>query len=54
MGPVSDGAPLNITVQSYMDTLCFGVVACRQAVPEVGDVARRLTATLDELSKAIR
>lgn len=52
MGPVSDGAPLNITVQSYMDRLCFGLVACRQAVPEVADVARRLTDSLDELSKA--
>jgi hypothetical protein len=36
-----------------VDTLCFGLVACRQAVPEIGDVTRRLTDTLDELSKAI-
>jgi WS/DGAT/MGAT family acyltransferase len=52
MGPVTDGGPLNITVQSYMGTLFFGLVACRDAVPEVWDVARYLDDTLTELSKA--
>ncbi len=52
MGPVTDSGPLNITVQSYMGTLFFGLVACRDAVPEVWDVARYLDDTLDELSKA--
>jgi WS/DGAT/MGAT family acyltransferase len=52
MGPIMDGAPLNITVQSYMDTLFFGLVACREAVPEVWDVARYLDDGIEELSKA--
>ncbi|HEX4540988.1 MAG TPA: wax ester/triacylglycerol synthase family O-acyltransferase [Acidimicrobiales bacterium] len=52
MGPVTDGGPLNITVQSYMGTLFFGLVACRDAVPEVWDIAQYLDDTLNELSKA--
>jgi len=52
MGPVMDSAPLNITVQSYMGTLFFGLLACRDAVPEVWDVAEYLHDALDELSKA--
>jgi WS/DGAT/MGAT family acyltransferase len=52
MGPVMDGAPLNITVQSYMGTLFFGLLACRDAVPDVWDAAQYLDDALDELSKA--
>lgn len=52
MGPVMDGAPLNITVQSYMGTLFFGLLACRDAVPDVEDAAHYLDDALDELSKA--
>jgi hypothetical protein len=52
MGPVMDGAPLNITVQSYMGTLFFGLVSCRDALPEVWNVSRYLDEAIDELSKA--
>jgi WS/DGAT/MGAT family acyltransferase len=52
MGPITDGGPLNITVQSYMGTLFFGLVACRDAVPEVWDVAGYLDDSFNELSKA--
>jgi diacylglycerol O-acyltransferase len=52
MGPVMDSAPLNITVQSYMGTLFFGLVACRDAVPDLWDVAEYLDDALNELSKA--
>lgn len=52
LGPVADGAPLNITVQSYTDKLCFGLSAGREAVPEVWDVADYLDDALAELSKA--
>jgi hypothetical protein len=52
MGPVMDSVPLNITVQSYMGTLFFGLVACRDAVPDVWDVAEYLDDALNELSKA--
>jgi hypothetical protein len=52
LGPVADGAPLNITVQSYTDKLCFGLSADREAVPEVWDIAQYLDDALGELSKA--
>ena len=42
---VVDGQGLNITVQSYMDSLDWGLVACRELVPDVADlmddIARR-------------
>jgi diacylglycerol O-acyltransferase / wax synthase len=52
MGPVADGGALNMTVMSYMGTLCFGLVACRETVPEVWSIAHGLRAALDELVKA--
>jgi WS/DGAT/MGAT family acyltransferase len=47
--PVStivDGQGLNVTVQSYLDTLDFGLVACRELVPDL-DVM--LDAIIDDL-----
>jgi diacylglycerol O-acyltransferase len=52
MGPILDGSALNITVMSYMGSMYFGLVAGREAVPEVWDIARGITAALDELKKA--
>jgi diacylglycerol O-acyltransferase / wax synthase len=52
MGPIADGGALNITVMSYMGTMCFGLVACRETVPEVWSIAHGLRAALDELVKA--
>ena len=49
--PVStivDGQGLNITVQSYLDTLDFGLVACRELVPDLWDL---LDAILDDLAE---
>ena len=31
----SNGSVLNITVQSYLDNLDFGLIACRTAVPDI-------------------
>jgi WS/DGAT/MGAT family acyltransferase len=48
--PVStilDGQGLNITVQSYLDSLDFGLVSCRELVPDLWDL---LEAIVDELS----
>jgi diacylglycerol O-acyltransferase / wax synthase len=53
--PVStivDGQGLNITVQSYLDTLDFGLVACRELVPDVGDLADDIVYELEMLAKA--
>ena len=48
--PVStivDGQGLNITVQSYMDTLDFGLVSCRELVPDLDNLADYI---LDDLA----
>ena len=52
MGPIADGAALNITVMSYMGSMYFGLVAGRDAVPDVWDLAHGLNQSLDELKKA--
>jgi len=39
---VGHGLALNITVQSYMGQLCFGLIACRRAMPDVRDLAGHL------------
>lgn len=38
-GPLIEGAGLNITVLSNMGNMDFGVIACREAVPDVWDIA---------------
>jgi len=51
MGPITDGAGLNITVFSYRDNVHFGLVACRETVPGVAKFAGFLQESLDELVK---
>ena len=53
MGPITDGGGLNITVMSYMGSLDFGLVACRETVPDVAGIAHGLSDALEELKKAI-
>jgi len=52
MGPIGDGLALNITVMSYMGSMYFGLVAGRDAVTDVWDLAHGLNQALDELKKA--
>lgn len=50
--PVStivDGQGLNLTVQSYLDTLDFGFVACRELVPDLWDLIDHCLAELRTL-----
>jgi WS/DGAT/MGAT family acyltransferase len=47
------GAALNITVQSYMDALNFGLTADRRAVPDVGTLGDYLVDAANELKKAV-
>ncbi|MGH9068956.1 MAG: WS/DGAT/MGAT family O-acyltransferase [Acidimicrobiales bacterium] len=54
MGPVADGAGLNMTVMSYRGTMFFGLVACRETVPALDEVADHLGGALDELVEAAR
>jgi diacylglycerol O-acyltransferase / wax synthase len=49
---VADGLGLNITVQSYLDNLDIGMVACRELVPDLWDMLSMVTASFDELAEA--
>ncbi len=52
--PVSaivDGIGLNITLQSYMGSLDFGLVSCRELVPDLWDLMAMLHAEFDELKR---
>lgn len=56
MYPVSipvHGIALNITVQSYLDKLDFGITADRKAVPDAGHLADLLLASMAELKSAV-
>jgi WS/DGAT/MGAT family acyltransferase len=49
---VSDiGGGINITVMSYDGHLDFGIVVCRDMVPDVWDIARHLRDALTELTE---
>jgi diacylglycerol O-acyltransferase / wax synthase len=51
---VVDGQGLNITVQSYNGSLDFGIIAARELVPDVWDMADMLHQAMDELLDAVR
>ncbi|CAN5807592.1 wax ester/triacylglycerol synthase family O-acyltransferase [soil metagenome] len=51
MGPVMEGAGLNITVLSNMGNVDFGAIACRELVPDIWDIATGFSAAVDELVK---
>jgi diacylglycerol O-acyltransferase / wax synthase len=52
LGPVMDGAGLNVTVLSNMDAIGFGFIACRELMPELWDLADAVPAALAELLEA--
>jgi diacylglycerol O-acyltransferase / wax synthase len=51
LGPLGLGTALNITVQSYLDTLWFGIVACPDVVPEPETLAAGIHDAVHELGK---
>ena len=54
--PVStilDGQGLNITVQSYMDSLDWGLVSCRELVPDLWDLLDGIVNELGVIAKAV-
>jgi diacylglycerol O-acyltransferase len=53
MGPVMEGAGLNITVLSYMGQVDIGFVACRDLVPDVWSLAGFAEEAMTELLAAI-
>jgi diacylglycerol O-acyltransferase len=49
---ITDGAALNITLQSYCDVVDFGLVAARELVPDLEDLADLLIDEFAELGQA--
>ncbi len=52
LGPVLDGAGLNVTVMSYRGVLNWGLIACTDTVPGVAAIAAAIPESLDELRAA--
>jgi diacylglycerol O-acyltransferase len=53
LGPVYDGMLINITAIGREDTLDVGLVACRQGVPGLEEIARELPRALEDLRSAL-
>ena len=49
---IADGQGLNVTVTSYKDHLDYGLIACRELVPDVWKFKEFYAAALEELIKA--
>ncbi len=49
LGPIAEGIGLNVTVLSYVDTLHFGLFACRKLLPELDQLAVHIDDALGEL-----
>ncbi len=52
LGPVFHGAALNMTVVSYQDIVCWGMIAGREAMPGIWDLAEAIPEALADLRKA--
>ncbi|WP_372735862.1 wax ester/triacylglycerol synthase family O-acyltransferase [Nocardioides sp.] len=52
LGPVFHGAGLNVTVMSNNGKVHVGIIACRESMPDVDDLAQRFPAELEVLKKA--
>jgi len=53
IGPVVDGVALNITVQSYLDSLYVGLNACPSVVPDLPGLAAAFVGELGTLTRAV-
>jgi WS/DGAT/MGAT family acyltransferase len=49
LGPLMDGAGLNVTILSEEDRVGFGIVACPELVPDVWQIAEAIPKALHEL-----
>ncbi|MDZ7733318.1 MAG: WS/DGAT domain-containing protein [Acidimicrobiia bacterium] len=52
MGPLLFGTGINVTVFSYMESIDFGFMVCREAVPNPWLVAEGIPLALEELQTA--
>jgi WS/DGAT/MGAT family acyltransferase len=53
LGPVFDGAGLNLTVLSYLDRVGFGFIGAKELVPDLDDLAHAVEDATNELLKAM-
>jgi WS/DGAT/MGAT family acyltransferase len=49
LGPIIEGAGLNVTVFSYLDTLYVGLQGCRTLLPDLDTIGRGMEESLAEL-----
>ena len=49
LGPVVEGAGLNMTVMSYLGAVYFGLNGCRETVPDLADLPKMVSDSLAEL-----
>jgi hypothetical protein len=54
VGPVVDGVGLNVSCTSYDGQLAFGLLGCRELVPDLDAFAVELADSVAELGKAVR
>jgi len=54
LGPIVEGAGLNMTVMSYCGAMYFGLNGCRTTVPGIADLPPMITESLDELLLIVR
>jgi WS/DGAT/MGAT family acyltransferase len=54
IGPLTDDMGLNITCWSYMDSLNIGLVACREHMPDIWDLADQFPIEMEKLLTAAR
>jgi diacylglycerol O-acyltransferase len=50
---ITDGQGLNITLVGYLGQLHFGLVSCRELIPDLDDLAEMLVDELDELARIV-
>jgi diacylglycerol O-acyltransferase len=48
---IMEGQGLNITVQSYLDRLDFGLVSCPELVPGVDELLEAILGDIDALAE---
>jgi WS/DGAT/MGAT family acyltransferase len=54
LGPVVEGAGLNMTVMSYCNNVYFGLNGCRETVPDISALPGLVVESLEELLSAVR
>jgi WS/DGAT/MGAT family acyltransferase len=52
LGPILEGAAINMTVMSYDGSVDIGLVTCPRAVPRPSEIAREFERAVEDLSRA--